>query len=162
MKSRCPTPGAIGVFSAIVASSAVSNYPQHGLRPAISAGPAHLIVFGTRSKALQAGNAGGKLDGMLSDLSRHVVVARPDHLLADLHSLSPAARFKKSAASGQPLVLVDAITLGNPEALKAALVDLGLEHPAVYSNDVGGWLPVNAIEAAGQRSEVQLVQFVCV
>jgi hypothetical protein len=80
-------------------------------------------------------------------------MARPDHQLADLHALSPAAKFAQSA-TGAALVSIDAVTRGDPQQLKSALAALGLQHAAVYSNDVGGWLPVTQIEAAAARSEV--------
>jgi len=50
------------------------------------------------------------------------------------------------------------VTRGDPQRLKDALVGLGLEHPAVFRNDVGGWLPVSAIETAAARSEVASVR----
>jgi hypothetical protein len=75
-------------------------------------------------------------------------MARPDHRLADLHSLSPAARFAQSSATGTALILIEAVTRGDPQQLKSALVGLGLEHASIYSNDVGGWLPVDQIETA--------------
>jgi hypothetical protein len=53
-----------------------------------------------------------------------------------------------------PLVLIDAITRGDPQQLRSALVRLGLEHAALYANDVGGWLPLNQVEAAAARTEV--------
>jgi hypothetical protein len=52
------------------------------------------------------------------------------------------------------MVAVDAITRGDPQRLKEALVSLGLQRASVYANDVGGWLPVSAIEAAAARAEV--------
>jgi hypothetical protein len=93
------------------------------------------------------------MDPVLADLSRHAALARPDHLLSDLHSLSPAARFSQTA-DGTPLVLVDATARGNPQQLKSALQALGLTRAAVYSNDVGGWLPLKEIETAAARAEV--------
>jgi hypothetical protein len=93
------------------------------------------------------------MDPVLADLSRHAGLARPDHLFADLHSLSPAARFSRTAG-GAPLVLVDATARDNPQQLKSALLALGLTHAAVYSNDVGGWLPLSQIETAAARAEV--------
>jgi hypothetical protein len=42
--------------------------------------------------------------------------------------------------------------------LKAALVALGLQHPAMYSNDVGGWLPVTQLDAATARAEVHSIR----
>jgi subtilisin family serine protease len=56
--------------------------------------------------------------------------------------------------SGVAYVAVDAITRGDPQALKRALVGLGLQHPAVYLNDVGGWLPLTAIETATRLTEL--------
>jgi hypothetical protein len=97
--------------------------------------------------------AGAKYDGALADLSRHAALARPDHALEDLRSIAPAVRFK-SAADGAPLVLVDAVTRGDPQQLKAALLALGLQNASVYSNDVGGWLPVSQLDAATARAEV--------
>jgi hypothetical protein len=55
---------------------------------------------------------------------------------------------------GAPLVAIDAVTLGDPRQLQAALEALGLQHAAVYANDVGGWLPVAQLEAAVARAEV--------
>jgi hypothetical protein len=98
--------------------------------------------------------AAGKLDSVLADLSRHAALARPGHVAADLHALSPAARFSQSSANGTPLVLIDATTRGDPRQLETALVGLGLERAAAYANDVGGWLPVNLIEAAAARGEL--------
>jgi subtilisin family serine protease len=112
------------------------------------------MVFGGRSPAQQRSTGGVKLDAALADLVRHLARVRHDQQLEDLHSLSPAARFVQNARTGVALVAIDAVTRGDPEQLKAALVRIGLEHPAVYSNDVGGWLPVNAIEAAAARAEV--------
>jgi len=142
----------------MAASSPLSTLTQRTLRAPPPAGAAHLLVVGTRTKAERASPVERKLDGMLSDLSRHGALARAEHVLWDLHSLSPAARFKRSTATGEPLVLIDANTLGDPRQLEAALVSLGLEHPAVYSNDVGGWLPVAQVEAAAARSEVHSIR----
>jgi hypothetical protein len=82
---------------------------------------------------------------------------RPDHALQDLHTLNPAARFVQSA-EGEPLVLIDAVTTGDPAALRAALVSLGLHHAALFSNDVGGWLPVSQLTAATLRDEVHAIR----
>ena len=79
-------------------------------------------------------------------------LARPGNLL-DLRSLNPAARFAQ-LQGGEPLVLIDAVTRGDPQQLKAALLSLGLRHPSVYSNDVSGWLPLTNIDAAAARAEV--------
>ncbi len=109
------------------------------------------MAFGGRSFAQLHGTQ-GKLDAALADLSRHASLAHPGRVLADLHAMSPAARFTQSGTT--PLVAVDAVTRGDPQKLAAALIALGLRHAAIYRNDVGGWLPVSAIPAAAARTEV--------
>ena len=141
----------------MAATSADSSLRPHALRSLAAPGHARLMVAGSRSTA-QRDAIAGKLDGMLADLSRHASRARPDHLLADLHSLSPAARFKQSASTGAPLVLVDAVTRGDPKELQSALEALGLEHAARFANDVGGWLPLDRLDAAAARPEVVSVR----
>src|ERR1700683_5508904 len=141
MGSRFFTIGTVAVLAAMAASSAVSNLRLATLMPNVTPGRAHLYAVGTRSAQQPQSTAAAKMDSVLADLSRHAALARPDHLLADLHSLSPAARFKGAGAGA--LVLVDATARGNPQQMKSALTALGLTHAAVYSNDVGGWLPVN-------------------
>jgi Subtilase family len=152
MASRFFAIGALAALGALTASSAVVPLRLNGVRA--TPGNARLYVVGTRNAQQRQSAAGSRLDAVLADLSRHAALARPAHVLADLHSLSPAARFFKTSAGGPPLVLVDATTRGNPQQLKAALLALGLEHPAVHSNDVGGWLPVAQLETAAARAEV--------
>jgi hypothetical protein len=156
MGSRFFTIGTVAVLAAMTASSAVSNLRLTTLMPNVMPGREHLFAVGTRSVLQRQSTAAAKMDSVLADLSRHAARARPDHLLADLHSLSPAARFKTAGASAGAgaMVLVDATARGNPQQMKSALTALGLTHAAVYSNDVGGWLPVNQIETAAARSEV--------
>ena len=149
--------GSLVFCTALAASSAVSPPRLGALRARAVPGSSHLFVSGTRSAAQRPSATAAKMDSMLADLSRHAGRARTGHVLADLHAMIPAARFKLSAA-GAPLVSVDAITRGSVEQLKAALVGLGLEHAAVYANDVGGWLPVDALEAAAARTEVTAVR----
>ena len=98
--------------------------------------------------------SGSKYDAALADLSRHAALARPDHALQDLRSLAPGVKFNQSVSDEAPLVLIDAVTRADPQQLKAALVDLGLQRAAVYSNDVSGWLPVAQLDAAVSRTEV--------
>lgn len=111
------------------------------------------MAFGGRSVTQQAASD-SKLDAALADLARHLNRVRNDHALEDLHSLSPAARFTQRAASAAPLVAVDAVTRGDPEQLRKALVGLGMQRVAVFSNDVGGWLPVSQIRAAAALGEL--------
>jgi len=149
---------AVVALVGVMAASATAP-PRPILRhPAVPAGSAPLLAFGGRSAAQLRSGIGGKLDAALADLSSHAYLARPDHQLEDLHSLSPAARFMQRSRGAEPLVAVDAVTRGDAQRLKEALVGLGLEHPAVFRNDVGGWLPVSAIEAAAARSEVASVR----
>jgi hypothetical protein len=113
---------------------------------------AHLTAFGGRSADQQRSGLGARLDATLADLARHMNRVRAGHELADLHALNPAARFSQS--NGTSLVLIDAVTRGDASQLEKSLLALGLQHPALYRNDVSGWLPVNAIARAAVGSEV--------
>jgi hypothetical protein len=146
--------GTLAVLSTVGVSSAVAPMQRNGLHALSAPGDARLYAFGTRSVQQRASAETGKLDSTLADLSRHLTRVRPAHQLADLHSLSPAAKFTQRTPQGTPLVLVDATTRGDPQSLQAALAGLGLEHASVHGNDVGGWLPVTAIGAAGARAEL--------
>ncbi len=157
MASRSFAIGTLAALTTMVAVATVSTLRHPHLRAAVKAGSAHLRAFGSRSAQQPQSARGAKFDGALADLSRHALRARPDHAIEDLRALAPAARIKADA-SGTPMVLIDAVTRGDPAQLKAALVELGLRHPAVYSNDVGGWLPVTALEAATARAEVHSIR----
>jgi Subtilase family len=154
MRSRFFALGAIACLTAMAASSSDSSLFNTRTRVAATSGVATLRAFGGRSMAQRGSAAAAKLDGALADLSRHAARARSGSMLADLHSMSPAARFKLSSDGATPLVAIDAVTRGDPQQLQAALEALGLEHATVYANDVGGWLPVAAIATAGARAEV--------
>ncbi|MBV9723624.1 MAG: S8 family serine peptidase [Gammaproteobacteria bacterium] len=112
------------------------------------------MAFGGRSAEQQRSPSARKLDAALADLTRHLDRVRGEHALEDLHSLSPAAHFVQRSGSAVPLVAVDAVTRGDPARLKEFLVGLGMQHASVYSNDVGGWLPVSQIAAAAARTEL--------
>jgi hypothetical protein len=146
--------GTLAFLAAVAASSADSALPVAKRAAAPASGAAQLMAFGGRSVTGQAGATDLKLDAALADLSRHLSRARSDHALEDLHSLSPAARFMQSAASAAPLVAVDAVTRGDPARLREALVGLGMQRVAVFSNDVGGWLPVSQIQAAAALGDL--------
>ena len=145
---------ALAFLAVLAASSADSVVPAAKQTLARGAGKAQLMVFGGRSAAQRSSASAARLDAALADLSRHLDRVRTDHALEDLHSLSPAAHFRQSAGRAAPLIAVDAVTRGDPEQLKQVLVGLGLEHPSVYANDVGGWLPVNQIDAAAAHAEL--------
>ena len=150
--------GTVALLAAVAALSAISSRRPSGVRPSSVPGSAHLRAFGSRSVQQRQSAGDGKLDAALADLSSHASRANPEHWLADLHSLSPAARFMQPTAGATPLVLIDAVTRGDPQRLKEALVGLGLQGAAVYSNDVGGWLPVTQIEAAATNAEVHSIR----
>lgn len=158
MASRFFTIGIAAVLTTIAAGAAVSTWRHSQLRPGAAPGAAHLHAFGSRSAQQRQSANGGKFDGALADLSRHAALARPDHAVEDLQSLAPAVRFKQAAAGAAPLVLIDAVTRGDPQQLQAALVALGLQHPSAYSNDVSGWLPVTQLDAAAGRAEVHSIR----
>ena len=158
MASRYLLIGSLALLTAMAASSAPTALQPNGLRPNVAPGTSRLYVIGSRSAQQRHSATAGKLDSILADLTRHAALARPEHLLADLHALSPAARFVQSGATATPRVLIDATARGNPQQLKAALEGLGLERAAVYSNDVGGWLPINEIEAAAGRTELLAIR----
>ena len=156
MQSRQLLGGAAAILAGIAALAAVGTLPRSNLhqRSAGAAGVSHLIVATSRSAAQRADPAGARLDAALADLVRHAPRARAGRELADLHTMNPAARFARSAATGEALVLVDAATRGDPLQLRASLEALGLERAALYANDVGGWLPVGRIAAAAVLPEL--------
>jgi hypothetical protein len=156
----CLTSGRTALLAALllalpIAVHAAALDPQRAAR---SSGAHPLIVFGGRTPTQLSSPTGRKLDPTLADLVRHAAGVNPQHALTDLHALSPAARFTRSLTTAEPLISVDAVTRGDPNQLKTALVALGLEQAAVYGNDVGGWLPVSAIAAATARAEVSSIR----
>jgi hypothetical protein len=158
MASRFFAIGTLAALTAVAAIAAVSSLRHPHLRPSAMPGHAQLHAFGSRSLQQRHSTAGAKFDGALADLSRHAALVRPDHAIEDLQSLAPAVRFKQSASDAAPLVLIDAVTRGDSQQLKAALVALGLQRASVYSNDVGGWLPVSALDAAAASAEVHSIR----
>jgi hypothetical protein len=148
--------GAFAVITGITVASDVSPVRRSPVRFNV-AGSVKLHAYGSRSAQQVASGTARKMDAALAQISRHLDQVRADHAVADLHTLNPAARFAQHAG-GEPLVLIDAVTRGDPTALKAALVDLGLQHPASFKNDVGGWLPVSQLTAATLRDEVHEIR----
>jgi hypothetical protein len=156
MQSRTVLLGGVALLGAVAALAAVFAPRALNLRHGQQAAPgaAHLVAFTGRSFAQRAAGDSDKMDAALADLVRHAARARPGHVFSDLHAMNPAARFRPAAADGQALVLVDAVTRGDVQRLKSALVALGLEHPSVFANDVGGWLPVRRIADTAALSEL--------
>src|ERR1700722_8434680 len=157
MSSRIFAILTVGVLTTLSAVSAVGpSQPMH-LRPN-APGNSALHVAGSRSAQQRNSASGSKYDASLAEIARHVGSLRPGSALADLHGLNPAARFSQPANRSSPLVLIDAITKGDPQKLKAALVGLGLQRASQYSNDVGGWLPVDQLDAATALTEVHAIR----
>jgi hypothetical protein len=154
MPNRNVLIGILTLLGVIAVSRATSPAPPRDPRPPVPPGAAHLHAFGSRSLQQTQSSISGKLDATLADLTRHITLVRPGRALADLHALNPAARFVQLSAGAAPLVLIDAVTRGDPQQLKGALQKLGLQRAAVYSNDVSGWLPVTQIDAATRRVEL--------
>ena len=113
MKSNYLALGTLTLLSTLVAASDNST-----------TGRPHLHVSGGRSDQQRRSPSGQKLDAALAELTSHVSAASTPTTLADLHALNPAAKFMQRAADSTPLVSVDAVTRGDPEQLKRALVQL--------------------------------------
>src|ERR1019366_6078364 len=111
MPSRHSAIGILALLGAIAASRATSPGLPLSTRPLATPGIAHLQAFGSRSAQQRESAASGKLDAAL----------------ADLHALNPAARFMQPSIAAAPLVLIDAVTRGDPQRLKTALQSLGLQ-----------------------------------
>jgi Subtilase family len=157
MSSRFLAIGALGILTAITAVSAVGPSQPMLHRPNLP-GTSTLHVAGSRSLQQRQSPAGSKFDASLAEIARHVSSVRPGHAVEDLHALNPAVRFTQPANTSTPLVLIDAITTGDPQKLKSALVGLGLQRASQYSNDVGGWLPVEQLDAATSLTELHAIR----
>jgi subtilase family protein len=157
MSSRFLAIGALGILTAVTAVSAVGPSQPMLHRPNLP-GTAQLHIAGSRSLQQRQSAAGSKFDASLAEIARHVSSVRPGHAAEDLHALNPAAKFTQPTNSSTPLVLIDAITTGDPQQLKSALVGLGLQRASQYSNDVGGWLPVDQLDAATTLTELHSIR----
>jgi hypothetical protein len=157
MSSRFLAIGTLGVFVAISAVSAVGPTQPRLKRPNVP-GTSQLHIAGSRSEQQRASASGSKFDASLAEIARHAGSVRPGHAVEDLHALNPAARFIQPVNGSTPLVLIDAVTTGDPQKLKAALIGLGLQRASLYSNDVGGWLPVDQLDAATMLGELHAIR----
>ena len=140
------------LVGALQASAAIQPQAANRAAAAAAAGTtSHLAVFGVpqAASASSVTVTPGKLDGTLTQVAQsYPNIAAADHPIRNLHALNPAARFRLSTPTTTPEVLVDVIAKGDPQALKASLASLGMRDIAVYSNDVGGWFPVNQLAQA--------------
>ena len=158
MKSQYLAIGTLTLLSTLVARAAIPP-PLISVVPdnSTSVSP-HLHVSGGRSAQQLLSPGGQKLDAALAELTRYVSTASSPSTVADLHAMNPAAKFVQRSYDPTPLVSVDAITRGDPQQLKSALMQLGLQNPSVYLNDVSGWLPVSQIDAATAMSELHSIR----
>jgi hypothetical protein len=140
---------ALQASAAIAPHSPITAGATSGTQP-------QLKVFGIPSTTSSA--HGAKLDSSLREISQRYPAVSSAHAMRDLHQINPAARFRLSTPLSGPQVLVDAITTGDPQALKASLESLGLQDAAVFVNDVGGWLPVDQLANAEALTELHFVR----
>ena len=158
MKSHYLAIGTLALLSTLAARSATSPPSTAAAPDNTTSGRPHLHVSGGRTAQQHLSPGGQKLDAALAELTQHVSTANTQPTVADLHTLNPAAKFMQRASDPIPLVSVDAITRGDPQQLERALIQLGLQNPSVYSNDVGGWLPVTQIDAATALGELHSIR----
>jgi subtilisin family serine protease len=151
MGSRGCVGASVMLVAALQANAAVAP-PPVSTGAASSAVAPRLALFGIPQAA--TGPVATKLDGSLAQISQRYSTVSADHPMRDLHQMNPAARFLLAAPLATPLVSIDAVTKGDPQALKSALEGLGLQQAAVFSNDVGGWLPVSQIANASALAEL--------
>jgi len=144
----------------VIALCAVASLRSHAAVGPPAAGPAaaRLAVFGARPRTATSLAGSARLDGALAAIARHYSTVPADRSLARLHALNPAARFSLATPFATPDVLIDAVAAGDPRDLLTALQSLGLRDGAVFSNDVGGWLPVDQIASAGGLAQLRLVR----
>jgi len=127
------------------------------LRHGVAAAPGRTPLQAFGGHSLKSGKTAGNLDSALANIADHADGLTSATAIVQLRSLNPAARFRQAAPDAAPEVLIDAATRGDVQQLKAVLVSLGLEHPSVFANAVGGWLPVASIAAAATRPEVAYI-----
>jgi Subtilase family len=158
MKARIVGMLILGFAVGASASSSVAISPHPLAMKVNRPGVAVLRASGSRSAQQVHDVHARKFDATLADLSRHAGGLHGADPLRDMRSLNPAAKFAMPRAGSQPLVLIDAVTRGDPQQLLQALTALGLQRSAVYSNDVSGWLPVANLDAAAARGEVHAMR----
>jgi subtilisin family serine protease len=150
------------LVGALQASAAIQPLAAHRNTSAATVGTtSHLTVFAVPQQASTSSVTvtPGKLDNTLTVVAQsYPGIASADHPVQSLHELNPAARFRLSTPTTTPEVLVDVIAKGDPQALKAALANLGMRDIAVYLNDVGGWLPVDQLAQASALAEMHFAR----
>ena len=98
----------------------------------------------------------GKLDGSLARMKQAYAAASPSERASiDLKQQNPLAHVRYSTPLSTPAVLVDVIVKGDPKLVRAQLEQLGFKTSAVFSNDIGGWLPVDQIDKAAALTNLR-------
>ncbi len=151
----CRRPGAVLLGLLIIGPAGGAALTPAGSQSGAPAAAPGLRVFGAGPAQAARRLGADKLDGALAEIAQRYASISVDHPLADLRAINPAARFRLRAPLATPEVLIDAVTTGDAQALKRALLDLGLRDAAVFSNDVGGWLPLDQIARAGSLTELR-------
>ncbi|MDB6011308.1 MAG: choice-of-anchor domain [Gammaproteobacteria bacterium] len=159
---------ALQMSATLAASAAIQSHPAAApaadstsvasTNAAATGAPTRLTVFGVPQNSASVAVPAGKLDGSLTDVAQRYPTVAADHPIRDLHAINPAARFRLSNPLMTPEIAIDAIASGDPQALKTALENLGLRDVAVFSNDVGGWLPVDKLANASALSELHFAR----
>jgi Subtilase family len=147
---------ALQMAATLAASAAIQ--PRPSTSAAAAGGEQRLTAFGVPQNSSAVAVQPGKLDGSLTAVAQRYPTLSIDHPIRDLHAINPAARFRLMSPLTTPEVAIDAITIGDPQALRTALENLGLHDVAVFSNDVGGWLPVNQLANASALSELHFAR----
>ena len=155
MMPGCRRPGAVLLGLLIIGPAGGAALTPAGSQSGAPAAAPGLRVFGAGPAQAARRLGADKLDGALAEIAQRYASISVDHPLADLRAINPAARFRLRAPLATPEVLIDAVTTGDAQALKRALLDLGLRDAAVFSNDVGGWLPLDQIARAGSLTELR-------
>ncbi len=154
--ARVALPGLLGLLGLlIIRPGSSAALPGAGPQPGPAAAAATLRVFGAAPPAAARPLGANRLDGALAEIAQRYIGISGNHPLADLRSINPAARFRLSAPLATPEVLIDAVTTGDPQALERALLALGLRDVAVFSNDIGGWLPLDQIARAASLTQLR-------
>jgi hypothetical protein len=158
MHSRRLVLGSAAALVCIATVAATVNLRQINSRNATvpAPGKSRLYAYGGRTPQQRAA-APARMDAALAGIAAHALTGASAASLADLRNFNPAARFRPASVGGAPEVAIDAATHGDAQQLKSALVALGLEHPAVFANSVGGFLPVSALNAAAASPEVAYI-----
>jgi subtilisin family serine protease len=99
-----------------------------------------------------------KLDSGLNQIRTMVSTLDPSTAMTQLHVMNPGARFRTSAPHALPEVMIDAVADQDVAALRSALEAMGLESASTFSNDVGGWLPVDQIESMAALPQLRLAR----